>query len=423
MKPSNLPNLRPDFFFDFRRRNSLMSAMEVTRASAGTSTLPDGNLRLLQAQQPTIQYENGECLGWLLESAHVNYCAHSSFTGIVTASNTNDTWGSYDINVTDGGVTPYDVVNAKKFTCTKQSGYLQYFSQIAGGEVTFTMKAKKGSQGKTLTLFLCPDIPAINGIGIVFDFDQGTIIGSSNTPSDIYQIVDSYNYITKKLKDGWWEIGITAKFKATTGGRVNVVMYPNSGWGGVGQLGDNVLVCAAQLEVHMFPRTYVPTSGSIATKASESGILNNFPLLQSGTVVVEVSPGNMFTADSTVFSINDPTDNQQDAIDIRYVPTSATFTTRRISNTAQTLNRHNDVVVTPGQVYRVGLSYSPTLLQGAVNGGNYIESVMANATLNLARARLGVRGGTNNPFNGIIRSIAFYGQSVSAEQLKSLTKI
>lgn len=110
-----------------------------------------------------------------------------------------------------------------------------------------------------------------NGFGLAtatFDIENG-VRGSADASIIDYNIIDA--------GDGWYRCWITLNAVSTTANSGMVVKFNNNqstpqgyGTGYVGQATSDVFVFGGQLEAGSFPTSYIPTSGTTATRAADT---------------------------------------------------------------------------------------------------------------------------------------------------------
>ena len=224
---------------------------------------PDGTLQLFNspANVPRIEYNaDGTVKGLLIEEARTNLITYSEDFTDSSYSKGNVTIGSDNIVAPDGTTT------ADTLTATGSS-YIQG-----------TLNSANTSIGYTLSVWM--KVP------------------SGTTSVDMGNI-DAGSYVTKTVTTDWQLFSITQTPSATT--RYPRVFRKTSG-------DVTVHIWGAQLEAGSFPTSYIPTSGSTATRAADVASIPtaNFGYnSDAGTVVVTASVERSVTKGGTgLFTLN-----------------------------------------------------------------------------------------------------------------------
>lgn len=420
-----LPNVRPQMYCNFRKRRSIPPSMSVMRDSTSMVFNQNGVLEALLPREPTLSFHpfTKEFEGWEMSPAIRNYCVDSSLRSSAAYADTLviDKWLCKNSSIANAEATRFDVDVSKKLLATNAgSACAQYFSVITyASALAFRILVKKGSSGDKVTLRLAPSLDGVNYTQVTFDFTTKAL-SFSYGGAELASFASYTKHTVQEMGDGWFALELVSTFLLGSQQRITASVYV--GVPGSAAAGDDVLVCAAQMQSHTSCHAYIPTNGISVTRAMEYGLFNGFDISQEGTVVIEVKLGNQINADTTLFSFNDPSGGQVHALDIRYVPAAGQITTRQINQSVQKLTRHTGVY-NPGEVIKVVMSYSPYLLQGAINGGDYKSIELVGTTIPLSVARFGLRGLLNNPFAGFIRSFAYYNCIFSREQAIALSRI
>ena len=260
MTLDNFPTTRPSFTANFARSQQMPPQVTFSRASTGTYVGENGLIQTTTNNTPRFDWENGKCQGLLIEQSRTNLLLQSEdFT---------TTWVSTNAALTANANTAPDGSNTATRLSTSTGTWPTYISQPFGpsGTVkTFSVYARADTG---------TDWIAIGGIQYggelaYFNLSTGTI-GTvqgqlTNTQIDF-------------IGNGWYRCACTCDFGSASGGA--------GGFGGVIPVtGDNTLnivasgtgplIWGAQLEQSSYLTSYIPTTGSEATRARDVAQINN----------------------------------------------------------------------------------------------------------------------------------------------------
>ena len=176
----------------------------------------------------------------------------------------------------------------------------------------------------------------------------------------------------------------------------------------------DIYIWGAQTEVGSFPTSYIPTSGSTATRSADVASIgvSEFGYNQSeGTVVVEFQNTEINSTDRMV-SINDGSGNN--AYQIQHV--NGTSTSGRIRVGATDYMFSNRTAISSG---KAALLYSEEYAQFATDGSaNSQDTTVATATM--TSLNIGHINGASQ-CNGHIKSLRYFPRKLTESQLEALT--
>jgi len=353
---------------------------------------------------PRIEYNaDGTVKGLLIEEARTN---------LVTYSNdfSNSAWTRASMSVPPQNVTgPDGTTSGWTITANSTSSRIEEtFTVATSSPYVYSIYAKAGT---TDFLYLAPVLfttPA-NSSGVWFDLTNGTV-GTQQDTTVIGQIADAGN--------GWFRCSI---YLTTTDSSDTSGVIRNTITKGNGQTtcdtNDTLLIYGAQMEAGSFPTSYIPTSGSTATRAAD----------------VATIPTSAFGYNSDAGSV---------AVEWTQ-PTWGGYVTMLSDNTAA--NRSIINQFTNGQVYFSTITNS--VAQGDILSGTSVEgeynkaattiqfnnaAVSLNGAASIVDTTLAVPNVTNlslgsytvggsTYLNGHIKSIKYYPRRLSNAQLQELT--
>ena len=245
-----------------------------------------------------------------------------------------------------------------------------------------------------------------------FDLSNGTVGTATNSPTTF---IEDYG-------NGWYRCGITVTTAAS--GTPNTATYiaPSNGvlnYDGDGSSG--IYVYGAQLEAGSFATSYIPTSGSTATRSADvcSVAIDQFGYNQSeGTVVVQFENSSLTSGiNNRLYSLNDDSSNNR--IDGLVIGGSGLVQTYSVDGgVVQTSFNTSDAAVS-GEVSAFAVGFAQNDFASVVDGGTIATDTSATipsvTTLDIGNSPAG------SIFNGHIRSIKYYPVKLSNVQLQEIT--
>jgi hypothetical protein len=245
------PTSVPSLDLNFGKLKRLDPRITFTRASIGTFVGSNGLIQTAASGAARFDHNpaTGESLGLLVEEARTNE---------LTQSQTFSTWTLSNASITTNVTTsPDGTNNASKLIENSATGSRSVSQSInPSGNYTLSVFAK-AAERNILTV-----IPASTGGGgtpVYFDLSNGTISTSLGSATSAF--IQGY-------PNGWYRCSVTD----TMGG----FGYPFIGVAAVsgtqsytGNGTSGIYIWGAQLEAGTFPTSYIPTSGSIVTRAAD----------------------------------------------------------------------------------------------------------------------------------------------------------
>jgi len=373
----------------------------------------DGALKLwnYSNNQPRIEYDaTGAVKGLLIEEARTNYYPTST-----------DTWTAYGngthVKTVDSSVVnPTGAYGSDKITQTNNFGhsyvgYHQSYSTI-GTQETYSVYLK--SAGHNYVRFRMSNMAG----SVNYNFDLSN--GSSSLPA-----IAINSGATGHIEDagnGWWRCSITytvtianpypSIFLMPSADSYDIAQFQGDGTSGVYMWGH-------QIETGAFPTSYIPTSGSTATRAADVATLprssfghNN----AASTWVVEFTPTfPQIDTNQRILYRNGS------GYDFHIWSTSVNSMTAQYMNSASSPN----FPITANQTSKIGVVVKHgEYLSVCVDGGSISQnSVLSDTTLHTPA----VVGYADVDYNlggnqlGHIKSIKYYPRRVTNTQLQELT--
>ena len=223
-----------------------------TRSTSATRVNKEGLIEVVTNDRPRIDYTDTSDGVLLLENAATN---------LIPYSEDFSQWIASDLTVTDNNaISPDGTLNASKLTAV--SGNATKRIQETGFTTTSTDRCYsifvKTDDIKAIQLLHSGDLQGFARFDLV-DYTVGSVGGKTTA------IIEDYG-------NGWYKC--TAIFNSTNAfGSSLYVYFSDSAIGSYGgtssQVGD-LFIYGAQYEEGSYPSSYIPTQGSVVTRAAET---------------------------------------------------------------------------------------------------------------------------------------------------------
>lgn len=365
----------------------------------------DGLIENVAQDVPRLDYLDGGCPSLLLEPASTNLIPYSEEFDNVAWTKTNATVTANSVLSPDGSV------NADTLTENSATGVHRLQDSIiissTGIPVTQSVFAKSKGDGRFLRIFRGT---SSNNFG-VFDLDNGVVYNSGGT-----------NLLGSEIKDygnGWYRCSITF-----TSAFTNIATYFGIQNGDLdsytGDGTSGIYIWGAQLEQKSYATSYIPTSGSTATRAAET--CNG-----AGTTAEINSQEGVLYAEIRALA----DDNQEkrlgigktgtfDAVRITYTPTSNSITAVVYVGSTQYNYVHISVDRTDYQ--KLALKYKQNDFAFYVNGLKVNAQLGSGSTASpnhFNTLAFDVNGSAD--FYGRVKRLSVYDSALSDSELETLT--
>jgi hypothetical protein len=368
------------------------AAFDVDNISVKEVTFDQGDLTLFNhpAGIPRIEYDaNGNVLGLLVEEQRTN---------LVTYSEDFETWGKVSL---DTGLDPVVTVN----NAVAPDG------NLTADKVVFDLGA-----GASARSYLASTILGTIAGDYTLTF---WMKGEAGGEQIVARHVDAVDYSLFTLTTEWQRYTLT---ETGSGGTATVHIGLRQGVVGTINTQATVHIWGVQLEAGAFPTSYIPTSGSTATRSADVASIpvSAFGYNQSeGTVVVQCS-----MADPSVnpyqrhsLTINDGTGNNQIRF-YNYNSNSSSFVVTDSATTQAALISG----VTDSSSVAAGASFKQNNFVALFNGGAASTDSAGNLPSGLTVMLIGsAQGGSNSFLGGHIKSIKYFPRRLTNSQLQELT--
>jgi hypothetical protein len=258
------PDIRPSLLLDFANAKQLDPRITFTRTSTATYVGADGLIKTAGIGQPRFDHDpiTGESLGLLIEESRTNTQTNSqpqsgSFTG-------GDAVLTYNTSTAPNGETEACRI-ARDGTDTNNSSWRATRSITFNANTMVLSCWAKGQNGNNYFVWSFQNLGgAIVRAGFLLTGDGGTQIITNGNGGHTLQI--------EKYPDGWYRCIIIGNTQSS--GTTTQFLYTASVYGEhASAIGGSTLVWGFQLEAGSFPTSYIPTSGSSATRAKDDALI------------------------------------------------------------------------------------------------------------------------------------------------------
>jgi hypothetical protein len=384
---------------------------------------PDGTLTLFNHPDniPRIDYNaDGTVKGLLIEEQRTNLLTYSedfssgnwsiSFTDSLTLTAGASSGPDGELSLTKVEIT--DTTNESKSlvdisTFSASTTYCSSFFVKNIGQRYVGIWARGQTNHWILVVF---DLESASVVDTQTGATSGTVVGSDivDWGNGIYRIWASWS-----LGDvgGTEQTGITFLSTATP------TLSTNGLEAYVGTAGVGIYAGFAQFEEGSFPTSYIPTSGSTATRSADIASIpvTDFGYNQkSGTVVVEIgthagdATGSQYVISLDDSSISDRIQINRSTGDYRYFVADGNVT--QVSQS----------VGLGGDGSKVAFAYALNNFAATEDGDTPVTDTVGTVPI-ISKVSIGMAYNSTLPINGHIKSIQYFPRRLSNQQLVDLT--
>jgi len=270
----NFPSTRPSLNLNFARSKTLDPRITFTRTSTGTYVDENGLVKIAPANSPRFDHDpaTGECLGLLIEEQRANLCTQSSNFNFSSTDNITET----DVFNPDGTAALRRVpLSTGNFHGTGADAANIDISGLADGATTSVttsifVKNYNNSNLRLLIGFAAYDGTTYRYFLTTIDTANPTSVGIPVSTGWSNGAIEIENY-----SNGWYRYSFSGTYTKATG--YNTVAFVGEQiYSSTGQqfwFGDDVsgiYIWGKQREVGLFSTSYIPTSGSTATRTADN---------------------------------------------------------------------------------------------------------------------------------------------------------
>ena len=258
------PTIEPSLKLDFANARALDPRITFERASTATYVGRDGLIKTADEDEPRFDHdpETGESLGLLIEESRTNLCVNS------TASNS---WG-----------TPFQLIQLGTKTEVAPTGEVDAFHWIETEDSTThlnngpTISITSGNSYSISAFFKKISGSISRGYFLQWYKSGGQTVKVTYVPStDTISTSNSNgasaptNVSVVTYPNGWYKISFTAALAETSALAIVGVADSNGNSNFTGDLSMRHSFWGLQYEAGSFPTSYIPTSGSTATRSTD----------------------------------------------------------------------------------------------------------------------------------------------------------
>lgn len=378
--------IRPNAVFDFARSGVFPLAGSFQRSSGAVRIGASGSLIAAAANQPRIDRDaaTGAVKGLLLEKQIVNYCPQSNM---------------YTSWYNEGGLT-----------------VTQNYTTAPNGTVSATRLQGGSNQGTNNWYYNPVVVPTDTALVVTWSFWAKSNTGSNYTVKNtVYSFGGgTYEHTTWITVTPQWQ-RFSCVYTVNSNGSLNCQARSL-------QVGGDISVWGAQLEVSGSPTSLVTTSGASATRAADlaSIALSAVPAWNpaEGTLVLRVADALAASANTALLQINDGTTGNRLFWDIDGATGAMAFR-QAISSSITT--HHTAGSVASGVPFKVASSWKAGSQATSVNGAAAVTSTTAAIPSGLSNLIFGDDGSGAALSRLTICGVMLFPRALSGADLQSLS--
>ena len=417
---SDYPAIEPSLKLDFANARALDPRITFRRDSIATYVDKDGLIKTASNGEPRFDHDpaTGESLGLLIEESRINLIPNGDQIGGPGWSNP----GNNTSNLTTNNLSPTGENVASTWS---GPGYYEIISGTTDG-TTYMMsvyaKQKDAGDGGFASLQLGSDTSLFGGGSDRADasFNLATGAVTSTQPGVV-------SAGSEDVGNGWRRYYVSGVKSGAAD--IAVIVYCGNHFNGA-----SLYAWGAQLEAGSFPTSYIPTSGSTATRevdvATISGeSFNSFFNPSEGTVICKykkdhwpIAAGNDITYER-IWEIGDGTDTSNLNIFNDPTITSGNIIRYRVRTSGTNSFGPQNASTGSNQTPTVALGYAKDNFALAIDGA-LVDTDTSGDLPAVDRLHIGGRygGDSTDRFNNTISKLIYYPKRLTNVQLQTLTQ-
>ena len=364
---------------------------------------PDGTLQLFNHldNTPRIEYNaDGTVKGLLIEEARTNLLTYSE-------DFSTNSWASTNLSSGAGVTSPDGTTASDRLTATT-NGSTHLYPSPRSSTTGVTYSTSVFAKANTHNIVQL-NVPSTSSIFVNFDLTTGAKGTENNCTASI-----------QSVGDGWYKCSITWVSASTSNSfGFSIVENITSGRTTSTTDGYSVDVYGAQVEAGAFPTSYIPTTGSTATRAADVASIptDNFGYnSDAGTVLVEAQ---RFGTNNYPRSVMIDAGSESTSIGLGAWGPTTTLVGYIVSGGVVQAAPSTGAV--GSSAFKNSFAYKENDFAASRDGGAVVTDTSGVVPTGLTTLRIG-RNALNAEFlNGHIKSIKYYPRRLSNTQLQELT--
>ena len=361
-------------------------------------------------EAPRIEYDaDGNRLGLLVEEQRTNLLTYSEDFSNADWTKSNATVTSNTIIAPDGTLTGDKLVED---TASASHEIVQALTPAAA---SYTMSFYVKANGRS---FVQISNTLVGTQFINFDLANGQVGSSSGYTGTITDIGNGWYRCTATVSSAGGLFGQRISL-ITSSTAVRRESYTGDGTSGI-------YVWGAQLEAGAFPTSYIPTSGSTATRAADVASITGADFKKwfntdEGTLFADYVMGESNNP-QVPFAIDDATFNNRINLFSDATTLSARSPVATVTVSGATQASFSFATVSANTSHKMALAYKPNDFAGSFDGGT-VQTDNSGVVPVVTGAGIGsTRSFVPAYINGHIKSIKYYPRRLSDAQLQELTQ-
>lgn len=416
-----LPVVKPTLNLNFAKTKTLDSRITFTRASTASYTDGYGVMKFAAVNEPRFDHDpvTGESLGLLVEESRSNFIFPSQdFRSIAEGGEWSTSTEGITV-VADATTAPDGTLTADKFilssTINNHARYKTHGGTAINTTYVGSVFVKNAGHNFAFAAFNNTGYGGVGG-GILVDLTTGEY-----SPYGV-----GANIGVQKCSNGWWRIYFCHTSDSDGGNFIFQIgaAYSLSDITFTGNDVDGIYVWGAQVEVGAFPTSYIPTTTTSVTRASDSPIMsgtnfNSWYRQDEGSMYVEISkiayPNLAFNW--CVYNTATAVTSYEMRTSCNSYGANPNFAVNEPSGTTCAIY----VAVPAGTLYKSVASYAQNNFNYCLSGVFGTPDTDVNVQIMNAMA-IGHRPNLTCYLNGTIRCLKYYPKRLSNSESQELTK-
>ena len=424
------PTIEPSLKLDFANARALDPRITFTRASTATYVGANGLIKTAGEDEARFDHDpsTGESLGLLIEESRTNLLPESEdlTSGLITTlsiTTSNDA----------GVIAPDGTAGATRVIQDNTTAQHLIGDTAAGltlgGYYTLSTFVKAGTTD-LVWVSVNSYTNWVDDWNFFINLTTGSVYHNSNN-------ISSANLKVEEYPNGWWRLSMVAQQEPAGGGagglwigHANPDLSSSTNFAGDGS--TYFYAWGFQMEAGSFPTSYIPTSGSTATRAIDVPVISgtrfsDFYNSSEGSIVVRYNINGYYATDgyNRIFEISDGTPNN------RFTPLlnqtqQILYEVASIAGTNELT--FNAIPISFGPFYTWVAGYKQNDFQRYsidVNGNidTNSDNTLNVSNLSVNQLNLGHQGdGAFRQLNGHLSSFLYYPKRLTNAQLQTLTQ-